>query len=55
MTRNRIRRLDLHAGEPPQKRRHGIAGNKSKALFQAECELSRQAEAPTGGWSATGA
>jgi transposase len=45
MTRNKIRRLELLAGAPPQKGRHGIAGNKSKATFEAERELSRQAEA----------
>jgi hypothetical protein len=35
----------LLAGAPPQKGRHGIAGGKSKAVFDAELELSRQAEA----------
>jgi transposase len=45
MTRNKIRRLELLAGAPPQKGRQGIAGNKSKAVFDAERELSRQAEA----------
>ena len=45
MTRNKIRRLELAAGAPPQKGRHGIAGGKSKAVFDAERELSRQAEA----------
>jgi transposase len=45
MTRNKVRRLELLAGAPPQKGRKGIAGNKSKALFEAERELSRQAEA----------
>ena len=45
MTRNKVRRLELLAGAPPQKGRKGIAGNKSKALFDAERELSRQAEA----------
>jgi transposase len=44
MTRNKIRRLELLAGAPPQKGRHGIAGGKSKAVFEAERELSRQAE-----------
>jgi transposase len=44
MTRNKIRRLELLAGATPQKGRHGIAGNKSKAIFDAERELSRQAE-----------
>jgi transposase len=45
MTRHKIRRLELLAGAPPQKGRKGIAGNKSKALYEAERELSRQAEA----------
>ena len=45
MTRNKIRKLELLAGAPPQKGRHGIAGGKSKAVFDAERELSRQAEA----------
>jgi transposase len=44
MTRNKIRRLELLAGAPPQTGRHGIAGGKSKAVFDAERELSRQAE-----------
>ena len=44
MTRHKIRRLELLAGAPPQKGRHGIAGGKSKAVFDAERELSRQAE-----------
>ena len=45
MTRNKIRQLELLAGAPPQKGRKGIAGGKSKAVFDAERELSRQAEA----------
>ena len=45
MTRHKIRRLELLAGAPPQKGRHGIAGGKSKAVFDAERQLSRQAEA----------
>ena len=45
MTRNKVRQLELLAGAPPQKGRHGIAGNKSKALYESERELSRQAEA----------
>lgn len=44
MTRNKIRKLELLAGAPPQKGRKGIAGRKSKATFDAERELSRQAE-----------
>ena len=39
MTRNKIRQLELLAGAPPsQKRRKGIAGGKSKRLFEAERE-----------------
>ena len=57
MTRNKIRRLELLAGAPLQKGRHGIAGGKSKAVFDAERELSRQAEAAYRGlasdWRAT--
>ena len=45
MTRNKVRRLELLAGAPAQKGRKGIAGGKSKAVFEAERELSRQAEA----------
>jgi transposase len=45
MTRNKIRRLELLAGAPPQKGRKGVAGAKSKKVFEAERELSRQAEA----------
>jgi transposase len=45
MTRNKIRRLELIAGAPAQKGRKGIAGGKSKAVYEAERELSRQAEA----------
>jgi transposase len=45
MTRHKIRRLELVAGARPQKGRKGIAGNKSKDVFEAERELSRQAEA----------
>jgi transposase len=44
MTRNKIRRLELLAGAPPQKGRKGIAGGKSTRVFNAERELSRQAE-----------
>jgi transposase len=58
MTRNKIRQLELLAGAPPQKGRHGIAGGKSKAVFDAERELSRQAEAAyrrlVNDWQATG-
>ena len=58
MTRNKIRKLELLAGAPPQKGRHGIAGGKSKAVFDAERELSRQAEAAyrrlVNDWHATG-
>jgi transposase len=44
MTRNKIRHLELLAGVPPQKGRKGVAGGKSKAFFDAERALSRQAE-----------
>ena len=58
MTRNKIRKLELLAGAPPQKGRHGIAGGKSKAVFDAERELSRQAEAAyrrlVSDWTASG-
>jgi transposase len=58
MTRNKIRRLELLAGAPSQKGRKGIAGGKSKAVFDAERELSRQAEATyrrlVSDWQATG-
>ena len=58
MTRNKIRQLELLAGAPPQKGRHGIAGNKSKKVFEAERQLSRQAEAAyrrlISDWKATG-
>jgi hypothetical protein len=58
MTRNKIRRLELLAGAPPQKGRKGVAGNKSKAVFEAERELSRQAEAAyrrlVSNWQASG-
>jgi transposase len=45
MTRHKIHRLELLAGAPSQKGRKGIAGNKNKQTFDAERELSRQAEA----------
>lgn len=58
MTRNKIRRLELLAGAPSQKGRKGIAGGKSQAVFDAERELSRQAEAAyrrlLNDWQATG-
>jgi transposase len=58
MTRNKVRRLELLAGAPRQKGRKGIAGNKSKAVFEAERELSRQAEAAyrrlVSDWQASG-
>jgi transposase len=58
MTRNKIRRLELLAGARSQKGRKGIAGGKSKAVFDAERELSRQAEAAyrrlVSDWQATG-
>jgi transposase len=59
MTRNKVRQLELVAGAPSQKGRKGIAGRKSKALFEAERELSRQAEAAyqrfISDWNASGA
>ena len=58
MTRNKIRGLELLAGAPPQKGRKGIAGGKSKARYEAERELSRQAEAAhrrlVNDWKVTG-
>jgi transposase len=58
MTRNKIRKLELLAGAPSQKGRKGIAGGKSKSVFDAERELSRQAEAAyrrlVNDWQATG-
>ena len=58
MTRNKIRKLELLAGALPQKGRHGIAGGKSKTVFSAERELSRQAEAAyrrlVSDWRSTG-
>ena len=45
MTRNKTRQLELQAGAPSQKARHGIAGGKSKKVFDAEREPSRQAAA----------
>ena len=44
MTRNKIRQLELLTGAPSQKGRKGIAGGKSKARYEAERQLSRQAE-----------
>jgi hypothetical protein len=44
MTGSKIRKLELLARAPPQKGRHGIAGGKSKAVFDAEREFSRPAE-----------
>jgi hypothetical protein len=58
MTRNKIRRLELLAGAPPRKGKAGVAGGKSKKLWDAERELSRQAETSyrrlTADWRATG-
>jgi len=58
MTRSKVRRLELAAGAPSQKGRKGIAGRKSKALLEAERELSRQAEAAyrrfISDWTASG-
>jgi transposase len=57
-TRNKIRQLELAAGAPSQKGRKGIAGGKSKQVFDAERELSRQAELAyrrlVNDWQATG-
>jgi transposase len=44
MTQNKLRRLQLTAGATPRKGQKGIAGGKSKQLWDAERELSRQAE-----------
>jgi transposase len=58
MIRNKIRRLELVAGAPPRKGKQGIAGGKSKAVWDAERELSHQAEAAyrrlLSDWRATG-
>jgi transposase len=58
MTRSKIRKLELLSGAPPQKGRKGIAGGKSRAVFDAERELSRQAEAAyrrlVNDWQASG-
>jgi len=58
MTRGKIRKLELLAGAPPQKGRKGIAGGKSKTVFDAERGLSRQAEAAyrrlVSDWQASG-
>jgi hypothetical protein len=58
MTRNKARQLELLAGAPPQKGRKGIAGGKSRRVFDAERELSRQAEAAyrrlVSEWTASG-
>jgi transposase len=45
MTRHKIRQLELAAGAPPRKGKAGVAGGKSKKLWDAERELCRQAEA----------
>jgi transposase len=58
MTRNKIRQLELLAGAPRRKGIAGIAGGKSKQVWDAERELSRQAEASyrrlVTDWQATG-
>jgi transposase len=58
MTRNKIRQLELAAGALPRKGKAGIAGGKSKKLWNAERELSRQAEAAyrrlVNDWQASG-
>ena len=45
MTRNKVRQLELLAGAPPRKGKAGVAGGKSKQVWDAERELSRQGEA----------
>jgi transposase len=45
MTRHKIRQLELLAGAPPRKGKAGVAGGKSKQVWDAERELSRQGEA----------
>jgi transposase len=45
MTRHKVRQLELRAGARPRKGKAGVAGGKSKKLWEAERELSRQAEA----------
>ena len=58
MTRNKIRQLELIAGARPRKGKAGVAGGKSKKVWEAERELSRQAEAAyqrlVGDWQASG-
>ena len=44
MTRHKLRQLELAAGATPRKGKAGVAGNKSKRVWDAERELSRQAE-----------
>jgi transposase len=44
MTRHKIRLLELAAGARPRKGKKGIAGGKSKRVWEAERELSSQAE-----------
>ena len=44
MTRHKLRQLELAAGAPRRKGKAGVAGNKSKQVWDAERELSRQAE-----------
>ena len=44
MTRHKLRQLELAAGAPPRKGKAGVAGGKSKKVWDAERELSRQAE-----------
>src|SRR5439155_13174408 len=54
MTRNKIRRLELLAGAPPQKGRKGIAGGKSKAVFAPSASSHAKPRPPTDGSSTTG-
>jgi transposase len=57
MSRHKIRQLELAAGAPSQKGRAGIAGGKSPKVWDAERQLSRQAEAAyrrlVADWTAT--
>jgi transposase len=45
MTRHKIRQLELRAGAAPRKGKAGVAGGKSKRVWDVERELSRQGEA----------
>jgi transposase len=45
MTRHKLRQLELAAGAQRRKGKAGVAGGKSKRVWDAKRELSRQAEA----------